>query len=430
MRSLYTLLWILLLPLVCLRLLWRSRRQPEYRGRMAERFGFYSANKTPTANKTANKTPTKPLVWLHAVSVGEFLAALPLIEHLLARGDCQLLITTTTPTGSAQVHAKLGERVLHVYAPYDIPWIIDRLLNQFRPALLLVMETELWPNLLRRCRQKGINSVLVNGRMSARSARGYQRFSALTRPMLQDLTGALVQYPADGLRLVELGLPAERLQVCGSVKFDVTVSDQQRQQAQTLRSQWPRPLAWLAASTHPGEEEQVLQAQRKLQQGGQTPLLILVPRHPERAQEVLNLCTDFNVVRRSSGEPVTEQTDVLLVDTLGELMTFYGAADIALVGGSLIAHGGHNLVEPAVWAKPVISGPSVFNFATMAENMTAANALITVNNAQQLAQTIQQLASHPDQAHAQGLRAADFAQANRGALQRVLMALAGYLDEV
>lgn len=416
-RFLYTALWLLLLPLVYLRLVLRSRKQPEYRQRMLERLGFYP----PQAIND------QPLVWLHAVSVGELLAALPLIEHLLARGDCQLLVTTTTPTGSAQVRAKLGERVLHVYAPYDIPWVINRLLHTFKPALLLVMETELWPNILRRCKQRGITSVLVNGRMSARSARGYSRLGGLTRGMLADLTQALVQYQADGERIVALGLPRERLQVCGSVKFDITVNDQQRRQAQALRQDWPQAQVWLAASTHPGEEQQLLAAHRQLQRQLPQSLLVLVPRHPERAAEVMSLCQGFAVVTRSSGESVSQQTDVLLVDTLGELMLFYGAADVAFVGGSLIAHGGHNLVEPAVWSKPVVSGPSVFNFATIAEEMTAAQALTTVQNAEQLSEVLINFHQQPDQAQAQGGRAADFAQANRGALQRILMALASYL---
>ena len=423
MRFLYNVVWLLALPLVCARLLWRSRKQPEYRQRLAERFAIYPAAVQQGRNHH------QPLLWLHAVSVGEFLAALPLIEHLLARGDCQLLITTTTPTGSAQVEKKLGQRVLHVYAPYDIALLAARFIKVFNPALMLVMETELWPNLLRQCRQKNIATVLVNGRMSARSAKGYARLGNLTRSMMQDLSQALVQYNADGKRLLELGLPPQRLQVCGSVKFDIAVTSQQREQASGLRQQWPHRLVWVAASTHPGEEQQIIAAHQTICQQCPQSLLILVPRHPERSSEVQSLCGDVNLVTRSSGASVKPDTQVLLVDTLGELMVFYGAADIAFVGGSLVTRGGHNLVEPAVWGKPVLSGPSVFNFATMAEEMRQAQALTTVADSQALAEAVSEFAHKPPLAQEYGARAAQFADANRGALQRVLMALAPYLPD-
>lgn len=416
-RWLYNALWWLAVPLICLRLLLRSRKQPEYRQRMAERFGFYPA-----------LSPQRlPLVWLHAVSVGELLAAIPLIEHLLARGDCQLLVTTTTPTGSAQVQAKLGGKVLHVYAPYDISGVIERTLTRFRPQVLLVMETELWPNWLRQCQRRGIATILVNGRMSERSARGYRRLGGLTRSMLSDLSCALVQYQSDGDRLVALGLPPERLQICGSVKFDVTLTQSQRDQAKDLRETWPSAFVWVAASTHPGEEQSIIEAHKTLQRDIPDALLVLVPRHPERAQEVIQLCQGMSLITRSSGVQVTDQSDVLLLDTLGELMVFYGAADAAFVGGSLVPHGGHNLVEPAVWGKPVVSGPSVFNFANMAEEMTRAQGLTIVDSPATLAQVLVQWATYPEQARRQGRCAADYAAANRGALQRVLMALAGYL---
>ncbi|BFM09101.1 lipid IV(A) 3-deoxy-D-manno-octulosonic acid transferase [Halioxenophilus aromaticivorans] len=424
MRGLYNALWLVALPFICLRLLLRSRKQPAYRQRMAERFSFYS--RAALAHRASSQ---QPLIWLHAVSVGEFLAALPLIEHLLARGDCRLLITTTTPTGSAQVQAKLGARVQHVYAPYDLPIIVKRFLKQYQPRLLLVMETELWPNILRACRQRNLATVLVNGRMSARSARGYRRLGSLSRSMLADVSQALVQYNADGKRLVDLGLPQERLQVCGSVKFDIAISESLRVETQTLRNQWPHPLVWVAASTHPGEEQQIVAAHKQLQQQVPGALLVLVPRHPERSTEVLALCQNMAVVTRSSNSAVTAATDVLLVDTLGELMLFYGAADIAFVGGSLVAHGGHNLVEPAVWGKPVLSGPHVFNFATMAEEMTAAQALTTVADDDALAAAIAHWQAQPEAAQAQGNRGLQFAEANRGALQRVLMALAPYLPD-
>ncbi|WP_317933325.1 lipid IV(A) 3-deoxy-D-manno-octulosonic acid transferase [Halioxenophilus sp. WMMB6] len=417
LEKLYTGACYLALPWVWLRLKRRARLQPEYGQRLAERLGYYPGPAAEAAN----------LVWLHTVSVGEFLAAQPLIEALLARGDLQLLITTTTPTGSAQVRERLGERVQHVYLPYDLPPAIHRFLDHFKPRLLLVMETELWPNLLRLCRKRGIDSVLVNGRLSARSARGYRRVAGLTRTMLSNLTLALMQYPADAERLRGLGMAPERVAVCGSIKFDLPVPAALKQQAQALRQSWPQAQVWIAASTHPGEEVMVLAALALLKAQQPDTLLILAPRHPERRVEIESLCADWQVAVRSEGDAVTAATDILLLDTLGELMLFYGAADIALVGGSLVEHGGHNLVEPAAWGKPVLSGPHRFNFASLAEAMAEAGGLLTVTNAAELAATLTELMSDSARAQMLGEQARQFAQSNRGALARILAAVAPML---
>jgi len=418
-RQLYTVLWFLALPFVWLRLLIRSRKQPEYRRRMAERLGYYAEQ---------NRS-NQPLIWLHAVSVGELLAALPLLEHLLARGDSQILVTTTTPTGSAQVKKQLADRVLHVYAPYDLPFAVRRLLHVFNPKLLLVMETELWPNTLHLCRKRVIPRILVNGRMSARSAKGYARFAKLSKHMLQDLSLALMQYKADGQRMIELGLPEDRLHICGSVKFDIDLDEQHYQQAIKLRQSWPQQKVWLAASTHPGEDAQILAAHRQVQEQTPAALLVLVPRHPERVEDILALCERLSVVTRSSNSTVTTDTDVLLVDTLGELMNFYGACDVAFVGGSLVPHGGHNLVEPAVWAKPVIAGEHMFNFATMSQEMINADALTVVKDSQALAQTVNAFFQDETLAAEMGAKAAAFAEANRGALKRMLYVLETHLPK-
>ncbi len=405
-------------PAVAAKLWWRSRKQPAYGERIQERFGYYSC---PPVNAPG-------LIWLHCVSVGEFMAAVPLINSLLDRGY-NLLVTTTTPTGSEQVQKKLGDRVLHVYAPYDIPSAIQRFLRFFKPSLLLIMETELWPNILRQCRLEKIPSVLINGRLSERSANGYARLGSVVREMLANLSCALMQYPADAKRLTELGMAQRKVQVCGSVKFDVTITEQQRHQANALRLAWPQSQVWLTASTHPGEEAQIARAVKNLKAQWPQSLLILAPRHPERCPEILPLLGELNVILRSSGESITESTDVLLLDTLGELSTFYGTADVAFVGGSLVEHGGHNLVEPAVWAKPVITGPHFFNFASMAEQMLEYHALEIVEDADRLVTMVDKYFSHPNLALDQGNRAQQFFSDNQGALPRIIESLAPFLPE-
>lgn len=415
-RLLYTLLYTLLLPAILLRLLWRGRQAPAYRQRWAERFG-----------RIANPgfDPARPVVWLHAVSVGETLAALPLLQHLRAQHpEWQWVVTTTTPTGSERVRAALGDSVYHVYSPYDLPWLVGRFLATVRPCLLLVMETELWPNWLAACRQRGIPALLVNARLSARSARGYARLAPLTRPMLQDLTAVLAQQADDGERFLQLGLPRERLQVTGSIKFDVQRDAGVIARAARLREAWTaggtRPV-WLAASTHAGEDEPVLAAFAQLRQQVPGLLLVLVPRHPERFDAVARLAAraGWRVARHSLGD-APAAADIVLGDTMGELLAFYGAADIAFVGGSLVPTGGHNLIEPAVWGCPVATGPYLFNFAEVARLLQQRQALAVVQDSAALAQVLGQWLADPVARAAVGAQAQAVAEANRGALQRVV----------
>lgn len=415
-QNLYSLMCYLALPLVWAKLRLRARKQPAYAERMQERLGHVPI--IPSGER--------PLIWLHAVSVGETIAAIPLVEALLAR-QFQIVITSTTPTGSEQVQRAFGERVWRCYAPYDLPAAVERFIDRVRPKLLLVMETELWPNTLRLCRERGIETVLVNGRLSERSARGYGKWAGLSRAMLSNLSLALMQYPADAKRLAQLGMAQQAIEVCGSIKFDIEISADCREAALQLRSLWPNRPVWLAASTHPGEDDIILAAHRQLLVKHPNLLLVLVPRHPERADDIEPLCQGLSLVRRSHGAQVGSSTQVLMLDTLGELMAFYGACDIALVAGSLVPRGGHNLVEPAAWGVPVLSGPSVFNFATMAEAMTAAGGLQIVEPGEPLVQALDVLLSDPQARAASGERAWQFAENNRGALGRVLNALENYL---
>ena len=410
-RLLYSLLFYLLLPAILLRLCWRALRAPAYARRWGERLG-----------RVAPLSGT--VIWVHAVSVGETLAALPLIRRLqAAQPQARLLVTTTTPTGSARVRAALGDGVVHCYAPYDFPHAVRRFLDRVRPGLLIVMETELWPNVLHGCARRGIPVVLANARLSARSAAGYGRVAALTRPMLAALTRVAAQTREDGERLLALGLAPDRLHVTGNIKFDLELDAALHERAHRLRADWrggARPI-WLAASTHEGEDEPVLAAHRRLLAVRPDALLVLVPRHPERFVRVHALCArqGLRVLRRSAGQAPVADTQVLLGDTMGELLAFCGAADLVFVGGSLVPVGGHNLIEPAAWGKPVLSGPEVFNFVEAARLLEAAGGLRICADGAALADAVVELLGQPERRAAMGAAARAVAEANRGALARL-----------
>ncbi len=417
MRILYSCVFYLLLPFILLRLLWRSFAAPAYARRWAERFGFFPYLRT-----------TKKVVWLHTVSVGEFLAALPMIRRLLADESLQLVITTTTPTGSERVKATLGDAVFHVYAPYDVPDALARFFARINPTIYLVMETELWPNTLAACARRKIPAILINGRLSERSARGYARFAALTSPMLNNLSLALIQNAADAARFSQLGLPEAKVCVTGNIKFDLTLTDELRARATELKAKLAvagERLVWIAASTHQGEDEIILDAfsavRKKLADCGQSLLLILVPRHPERFERVGQLCEarGFTVLRRSRAE-ISADMDILLGDTMGELMLLFGASDMAFVGGSLVPNGGHNFIEPAAWGLPLFSGEHLFNFAEVSSLLAAADALDIAHNADELTTIIHGFCASEELRKHKGQNALRVAMENRGALDKTL----------
>lgn len=413
MRYLYSALFYALVPWALLRLLWRSRRVPAYRERLLERFGLLEAR------------PVVPTVWVHAVSVGETLAAAPIIEALLqAYPDHRLVITTATPTGAERVRALFGDRVCHVYAPWDLPGAVRRFLRAIRPQLLLIMETELWPNLLHYSHAAGCRTVLVNARLSERSARGYSRFGRLTREMLQNLDAVACQAEADSERFLALGFPARRLHITGSIKFDLDLDDALRSRAAQLRGELEsdgRPVV-VAASTHPGEDEQVLEALAFLRRERSNPLLILVPRHPERFDRVYRLCqrAGWRVVRRTSGSPPGPEDDILLGDTMGELVLLLGAATVAVIGGSLVEHGGHNVLEAAAWGVPVVTGPHLFNFAEISDLLCRTGGMIRLDSPAGLGPCLLELLRDPQRRARMGEAGRQVVAANRGARQRLL----------
>ncbi|MGY2167969.1 lipid IV(A) 3-deoxy-D-manno-octulosonic acid transferase [Pseudomonas gingeri] len=422
-RTLYTLLFHLGLPLVALRLWLRARKAPAYARRIGERF----ARGLP---------PMRPDgIWVHAVSVGESIAAAPMIRALLAQyPQVPITVTCMTPTGSERIKALFASepRIQHCYLPYDLPWAAARFLDAIRPRLAVIMETELWPNHIHQCARRGIPVALANARLSARSARGYARFARLTRPMLEEMSLIAVQTEAEAERFRQLGARPESVEVTGSIKFDLSIDPQLLARAAELRGQWQaqqRPV-WIAASTHEGEDEVVLAAHRQLLASHPDALLILVPRHPERFNSVFELCRQqgFPTVRRSTAEPVSAQVSVLLGDTMGELLFLYALADSAFVGGSLVPNGGHNLLEPAALSKPVLSGPHLFNFLEIAALMREAGALQEVDDAEGLAVAVQRLFELPRDAQKMAEAGLKVMQANQGALQRLLDGLGRLLS--
>ncbi len=421
-RYLYTAFFYLITPLIVLRLWWRGRLAPAYRQRWMERFGFFQ-----------QRPRTSQTIWVHAVSVGEVLAAIPMLKALQSNyPQITLVVTTMTPTGSERVRVAFGDSVFHVYAPYDLPCALGRFLQRVRPQLAIIMETELWPNTVHACHKRGIPVVVANARLSARSARGYQRFARLIKPMLAEITVVAAQHADDAARFQALGLDDQHCRVIGSIKFDITIDPALREAAARLRTDWglARPVL-LAASTHQGEDELVLAAFTSLLGWQSEALLVLVPRHPERFDAVATLCArQFSVQRRSQGGMVDAATQVLVGDSMGEMMTFFGACDVAFVGGSWVESGGHNMIEPAAWAKPVLSGPSLFNFAEASRLLVAAGGMQVVDNPEQLAEQAQRLLAQPEVAVVMGQKALAVADANRGALARLLAIIDSQLASV
>lgn len=415
-RLLYTLLLHLALPLIALRLALRARKAPAYARRINERFSLGLPAMKPGG------------IWVHAVSVGESIAAAPMIRALQARHpDLPITVTCMTPTGSERIQALFGESVQHCYLPYDLPWAASRFLDRLQPRLAVVMETELWPNHIHQCAKRNIPVALANARLSERSARGYARFGKLTAPMLGELSLIAVQTQTEAQRFLDLGARPGCVEVTGSIKFDLKIDAELLQRADALRQQWQattRPV-WIAASTHAGEDEIVLAAHRQLLKTQPDALLILVPRHPERFNSVHELCISERLTtrRRSTAEAVQASDQVLLGDTMGELLFLYALADIAFVGGSLVANGGHNLLEPAALGKPVLSGPHLFNFLEIAAQLREAGVLSEVENAMQLADKVAALLNEPSEMQRMSQAGLSVLKANQGALERLLEGL-------
>jgi 3-deoxy-D-manno-octulosonic-acid transferase len=388
-RFLYSLGVIAMLPWAVLHLLWRARRQPDYLRHWGERFGFFG------------KRPAGPILWIHAVSVGETRAAQPLVAALRERyPDHRILFTHMTPTGRETSVALFGNAVERIYLPYDAPWAIAGFLDHFRPSLGLIMETELWPNLVAACRRRNIPLLLVNARLSERSARRYARFPRLARTTLRALAAVAAQNADDARRLRELG--ADDVAVLGNLKFDITPPPAQIALGREFRTRIGDRAVFLCASTREGEEALVLDVWPR---DGHT-LLAIVPRHPQRFEEVAALIAarGFALQRRSDDRALSAGTQVWLGDSMGEMFAYYAAADVAFVGGSLLDYGSQNLIEPCSVGTPVLIGPSTFNFA---------DAAALVREAQELIEDADRRTAMADSGRA-------FAERHRGATARTM----------
>lgn len=363
-------------------------------------------------------------IWVHAVSVGEVVAAVPLIRALLSRyPDRPILVTTVTPTGAARVAAIFGDDVHHAYIPFEMPQAVDNFFASVKPELTLVLETEIWPNLYRGCGVRDIPLVLVSARISPKSVKSYRRLLPLFRETLSHGIIIAAQTEADAGRFLSLGAAQERTRVTGNIKFDIELPPDLAARGKCVRDELfaDRPV-WIAASTHDGEEAAVLEAQKKLLERFPDLLLILVPRHPQRFASVRELIDklEMNVIARTEGRPARASTTVFLGDTMGELTLFYAASDIAFVGGSLTPVGGHNLLEPAALGLPLVSGPHVFNAQEIADMFIETGACRVADNAEQLAAAVGDLLADRDDARRRGELGRQILERNRGALERLL----------
>ena len=412
-RFVYSVIFYIALPVILIRILTRSLKVPAYRKRIGERFALQPIPQGFDNNKLT--------LWIHAVSVGETVASASLVAELQRLyPDAQIVMTTMTPTGSDRARMLFGESVLHAYIPYDLPGACNRFLDKYRPDLLILMETELWPNLVHSCRRRGVKLLLANGRLSERSALGYGRFATFTRSLLEQIDSIAAQAAPDAQRFIDLGANLEQVTVTGSLKFLVNVSEKEKKAYFSGIENTARPIL-VAASTREGEEEKVLAAFKKCLVETPSLLLVLVPRHPERFVKVRRLSEEegFNTVRRSDGI-VEANVQIVIGDSMGEMLDYYGVATIAFVGGSLVDTGCQNVLEPAALGIPVLVGPSQFNFATICKQLEYAGGLKTVKNETELAQDIFELISNEKERQEMGERGKQLVRENQNALPALM----------
>jgi len=419
-RVLYNLLIYLLQIPVAAYLLVRALLNRSYRNRAGQRFGIGY----PQLDRC---------IWIHAVSVGEVQAAVPLVRAIAKRfPNHNMLITTVTPTGAARVEANFGSSVTHCYIPFEMALAVDRFFESVNPKLALVMETEIWPNLYRGCGLREVPLILVSARISPKSVVSYRKFLPLFRETLSHGIIIAAQSEPDADRFRSLGASPVRTWVTGNIKFDIELPDDLADRGREFRHKYfgDRPV-WIAASTHDQEEHQVLAAHRELLQSHPDLLLVLVPRHPERFSAVADLVDkgEFSRVSRTEDRPCDAATSVFLGDTMGEVTLFYAASDIAFVGGSLVPIGGHNLLEPAALGLPLVSGPHVYNAQEISDMFIDLGACHIVDDTAQLAAIVDELLSNPADAAKQGARGLDIVQRNRGALARLLKLLEPLISE-
>lgn len=411
LRLLYSALLYVVAPLAFVATALRGLRDASYRDRLPERFGF-----------TQLRFTARP-IWIHAVSVGEVQAAAALVRALGSRyRDHPILVTTATPTGAQRVHALFGDSARHAYLPYDLPGAVRRFLDRTNPTLAIVMEREIWPNLYRACFARRIPILLASARISERSGRRHLRFAGLFRDALACDVTIAAQTEADAARFRAIGIPPAAVHVTGNIKFDLEIPEDVRRAGAHIRAEFAHRPVWIAGSTHEREEDIVLDAHQRVRAARNDALLVLVPRHPNRFDAVKSWLHARNIrfVSRSTRAAVTADTAVLLVDTLGELLSFYAAANVAFVGGSLVPVGGHNLLEPAALNRPIVVGPHTFNAADIARDFIAGGAAVQVESATELGSAVLDLLTNAARRDQMIASAHAILQSNRGALARLL----------
>lgn len=420
-RNLYTALFCLSLPVYFVRLCWKGLSNKEYFLRWSERLGFGS--EIPSKGKS--------LIWIHAVSVGEVNASMPLLRRLITdHPHSELLVTTTTPTGSRLLIERLGNKIKHQYLPVDIPFFLNYFLNKWNPKILILLETEIWPNLINICKRRSIYTALVNARLSEKSKDNYLKYNSLMKPAIEKIDLILTQFESDKRRFLEIA-DRKDINTCGNLKFDQDIPFELEDISKTIKQDWStdgelRPIL-IAASTHETEEDEVLKAFKKILISSPNALLILVPRHLERFERVKKIiqASGLALVSRSKKEDVKKNTQVLLGDTIGELNFLYSLSDVAFVGGSLIDHGGQNLLEPAAQGLAIISGPSLRNFSDISDQLIKKEALTVIRSAEELSEKFIELVENADVLKKSGEAAFEVFMTNRGALEKII----NYLQE-
>jgi len=428
-RALYSAALYLLSPILWIKLLLRISRDREYLDRLPQRFAYGLKMPEPAHCDTG-----QPRIWIHAVSVGEVNAAIPLVTKLHEQfPHCSIVLTTMTPTGARQASDSLGGKISHCYLPYDYPGLVKRFLRKIQPAIAIFMETEIWPNYLAFCARKNIPIVFANTRLSEKSYRGYRHFKRLISESLTSVDEIAAQAQMDAGRLIKLGARNDAVHITGNIKFDMVVSEETRQAALNLRSSLgaQRPV-WIAGSTHPQEERQILRAHTEIRRDCPGVLLILVPRHPERSGELAKLCAEskFKVLLYSNlGHSLSDEIDVVVGNTMGKLPMLISASDAAFIGGSLVPVGGHNVLEASAVGVPVVFGPHMFNFQKISDQILAQGAGLQVEDSRELAETISRLLKDPSLRMNYGIEGQRFVGDNQGAVDRVFALVEKHLPK-
>lgn len=410
MRHIYTFFLYLISPFIVLRLYWKGRRLSAYRQRILERFALRKGVDAPVD------------VWLHAVSLGEIVAAIPLIDALLAK-KWRVLVTTMTPTGSQHVIKRFGQQIEHQYVPYDFPWAVRRFFKNYKPRLGIIMETELWPNLIHQAHQINLPLLLVNARLSDHSFKQYEKVKFMFKPVLNQFTTIFAQSEEDAKRFIALGAAETLVKVVGNIKFDLQLHISLNKDCEQLKNQWGKMrTVVIAASTHNDEEKQILSRLSKLKGAIPDMVLLIAPRHPERFQEVYQISETqgFKTGRRSQSTSINESTEVVVLDSMGELLSFYQTSDYAFVGGSLVPIGGHNVLEPIAVKVPVFCGPYMNNSKAICRDLCAAEALTMVENVDELVAAIAMMHSSVLQREQQIENASKVLTANQGTVTRYM----------